>query len=89
MKKLLATVFVMMLVNVSAAIAGPIDWVRETFFPVQIIERVVEKIIPVVSPPPTGWIIWSILIGIVMLLLRGSKVSQAILRRMPVFPKRQ
>ena len=86
MKKLVTLMFVMTPVT---AFAGPITWVRETLFPVQIIERVVEKIVPVLVPPDTGWAVWAILIGVIMILLRGRKVPQTILKRLPVFPKKE
>ena len=88
MKKFVTLTTLMMLTSVSAATAGPIDWVRENLFPVQIIERIVEKIVPVTTPAPNGWMIWAILIGVVLLLLRGMKVAQVLKDRMPVFPKK-
>lgn len=87
MKKFVMTLSIL-LASVSAAIAGPIDWIRETLFPVQIIERIVEKFVPVVVPAPTGWILWAILIGVIMILLRGRKLPPAIVDHMPIFPKK-
>lgn len=87
MKKFVMTLSIL-LASVSAATAGPVDWMRETLFPVQIIERVVEKTVPVVVPAPAGWAIWIILIGVILILLRGSKIQKAIVDRMTVFPKK-
>ena len=88
MKKLLALMFVLAMAT-GTAFAGPIDWARENLFPVQIIERIVEKVIPVPTPAPTGWMIWAILIGVVMIILRGRKIPPAIKDRLPVFPKKE
>lgn len=87
MKKLLTLVFVLAMATGTAS-AGPIDWMRENLFPVRIIETVIEKIVPVVVPAPAGWMIWGILIGVVLILLRGRKIPPAIKNRLPVFPKK-
>ena len=87
MKRLLVLMFVLAMATGTAS-AGPIDWVRENLFPVRIIETVIEKIVPVPTPAPTGWILWAILTGIVLILLRGRKIPPAILRRLPAFPKK-
>lgn len=87
MKKVVILISLMMLTSVPTAFAGIFDWLRDTV--------VVEKIITVPAPvegwipsTPMGWLTWLILVLVFANFLKGRKLPQAIVDRMPVFPKK-